>query len=165
MTRPPVGFHNGRQTTAQHWAKIGSAYAHEAWTGGDLATLRHVESHHTMDVTDARGVHPPRTLAANGFELLRSPSRVADWWDDREIEAVYYDEAASLVRDASGARDVFTFMHMRRDSAMANKEVAQAGAAGGDSTAGATANAPASKAHGAIEIVRRWARSGELLPR
>lgn len=153
MCRPPPGLHNGRQTTAQHWAKIGSAYAQEAWMEGDVSSLRHIESHHTMDVTDARHLPTPLTLAENGFELRTSPSRVRDFYDDDEVRRVYYDEAAELVRTASGARECYTFMHMRRDSSLANKEVAQAAGGGGDATAGATANAAASPAHGAIQIV------------
>ena len=73
--------------------------------------------------------------------------------DDEEVREVYYDEAAELVRAASGASRVFTFMHMRRDSSLANKEVAQLAGGDGDATAGATANAAASPAHGAIQIV------------
>ena len=153
MSRPPPGFHNGRQITAQHWAKIGSAYAQEPWPHSDLSTLRHIESHHTMIVTDARNFSAPPALAKNGFELQTSPSCVSNFYDDEAIRRVYYDEAAELVRTATGARHAFTFMHMRRDSSFANKEVAQAAADGGDGTAGATANAAASPSHGAIQIV------------
>jgi len=54
------------------------------------------------------------SLDRQGFELWRSPSNVADFYDAEAVERDYYPEIADLVRRATGATDAVVFDHTIR---------------------------------------------------
>ena len=56
------------------------------------------------------------SIHTNGFELHAHRSAVADWYDDSEIAATYYDEITSLVKSVTGAVHTFSNNHLRRES-------------------------------------------------
>jgi hypothetical protein len=75
----------------------------------------------TVDVEDARGrtegdaereygQHP------SGFDLLELPTRVDDFLDRRQIEALYEPEVTAFLREVTGARRVHFFDHTLRAS-------------------------------------------------
>eukprot|EP00746_Dinoflagellata_sp_MGD_P022278 gnl/MRDRNA2_/MRDRNA2_152098_c0_seq1.p1 gnl/MRDRNA2_/MRDRNA2_152098_c0~~gnl/MRDRNA2_/MRDRNA2_152098_c0_seq1.p1 ORF type:complete len:317 (-),score=47.42 gnl/MRDRNA2_/MRDRNA2_152098_c0_seq1:78-1028(-) len=119
--RPPAGYQNGRVVTPTHWDKIGDIFPKEQWTG-DTSRLHDDEDPRTLHVTDARFAKVAPTLAANGFELRKSPTKVTNFLDDDQVRHHYYDETAALVKMATGAQSAFVFQHMRRDSMLHNKE-------------------------------------------
>lgn len=74
-----------------------------------------------VQVNDARLTAKPLNLKDNGFELAHWPTPVTDFYDSEVIRTEYYDDTAALVKSATGAKDVFVFQHMRRDSELHNK--------------------------------------------
>ncbi len=74
---------------------------------------------------------PAASLDREGFALTRHDTAVGDFADAAEIEAVYYPEAASLLRRETGASRVVVFDHnLRQDDGVGGGAVG--GAAGGD---------------------------------
>jgi hypothetical protein len=54
------------------------------------------------------------TLDRHGFMLADHPTAVADFRDDRELDAVYYPEVERLIAALTGAARVVIFDHTRR---------------------------------------------------
>ena len=54
------------------------------------------------------------TWTAEGFDLLEQQSAVKNFYDDDEVRAVYYPEAAQALKQATGADRVFIFDHTVR---------------------------------------------------
>jgi len=69
-----------------------------------------------VEIYDARLQPEPFTLDMQGFTLVDQPSRVSNFYDDRELASVYDDEAKATVLKATGARRVEIFDHTRRSS-------------------------------------------------
>lgn len=62
------------------------------------------------------------SLDREGFALLRARTRVTDFYDDREIEEVYFPEVERLVARFTGASRVVAFDHTRRADSQALRE-------------------------------------------
>jgi hypothetical protein len=65
-------------------------------------------------VYDGRRLAERFSLDEQGFVLLREPTVVRDFFDDREIESVYYPEVEALAKRATGAEKVVIFDHTVR---------------------------------------------------
>lgn len=65
-------------------------------------------------IRDARQAVPAPALATHGFQLMRLPSTVTDFYDDEAVRSRYFAEVESLVQKATGARRVKIFDHQRR---------------------------------------------------
>ena len=65
------------------------------WNGED--DLREVT------IEDARGREAEFTLDRNGFQLVKAPTAVRDFYDVDEIKRVYYPEIEQLLKDRLGA--------------------------------------------------------------
>ena len=61
-------------------------------------------------------------LSNTGFELLQHESKVKNFYDDKEISEIYYQEIKSLVKAKTKADDVEIISHIAR-----NEEEAQSG--------------------------------------
>jgi hypothetical protein len=70
-------------------------------------------------IADARGREGEFTVDRNGFQLVKSPSRVRDFYAPEEVERVYYPEVATLLRATLGAAKVRIFDHTVRNAARA----------------------------------------------
>jgi hypothetical protein len=68
-------------------------------------------------IEDARGREDAFTLDRNGFQFVRSASKVADFYAPDEVERIYYPEVEALLRDTLGARRVKIFDHTVRNVA------------------------------------------------
>ena len=64
-----------------------------------------------------------------GFALTECPAKVADFGNEDEVVATYYEEMRSLVKEASGAERVFIFDHTVRESGKTNLNAAAGGSA------------------------------------
>jgi hypothetical protein len=53
-------------------------------------------------------------LDHEGFELIHHETAVKDFYDDEEVEGVYYPEVERALKDATGADRVFIFDHTTR---------------------------------------------------
>jgi hypothetical protein len=69
---------------------------------------------HSLPVHDARPISETVSLDREGFALVRQKSSVKDFYDEDEIERVYYKEAERVIKAATGADRVFVFDHTVR---------------------------------------------------
>jgi hypothetical protein len=80
-----------------------------AWNG--------IDDPREVRIEDARGRESEFLLDRNGFQLVRAPSRVADFYSPEEVARVYYPEVERLLRDSLGAKRVVIFDHTVRNAA------------------------------------------------
>ena len=59
------------------------------------------------------------SLTESGFILLNHKSSITDFYDDKEVTEIYYDEMANLVKKQTGAAQVFIVSHITRNEAEA----------------------------------------------
>ena len=59
------------------------------------------------------------SLSQSGFILLNHKSSIKDFYDDKEVTEVYYDEISQLVKKQTGASEVFIVSHIARNEAEA----------------------------------------------
>jgi hypothetical protein len=72
---------------------------------------------HQVTISNARVAPPPGALSIdrNGFELHRHASALRDFSDPEEIRSIYYPQAETLLKQATGAKRVVIFDHTLRD--------------------------------------------------
>jgi len=87
-------------------------YAYEP--GPEDAPPNMVHEGHVMKIHDMRPISHDIGLDTYGFGLVEQRSAVKDFWDDDEVRAVYYPEAAEFIKQALGASRVFIFDHVQR---------------------------------------------------
>jgi hypothetical protein len=73
-----------------------------------------VHEPHTVPIRDARPIVAAISLDQHGFGLVTHRSKVRDFYDQDEVERVYYPEAERLLRNVTGAARVFIFDHTVR---------------------------------------------------
>jgi hypothetical protein len=76
-----------------------------------------------VTIEDARGREAEFTLDRNGFQIVKAPTVVADFYDPEEIKRVYYPEVEQLLKDKLGASRVFVFDHNVRNATKAGLAV------------------------------------------
>ncbi len=95
-------------------AQVG--YLNSEWKGREERpkiisgkTRRANTSPRTVQIEDARPLHERNALDLdrNGFTLVRHRSSVRDFRDSREVTQKYFPEMAALLRDVTGADQVF----------------------------------------------------------
>ena len=69
---------------------------------------------HQVPVFDGRSVADSFSLDREGFALVRHPTVVRDFYDDKEVRSVYYPAAEAFIRATLGADRVFIFDHTVR---------------------------------------------------
>jgi hypothetical protein len=69
---------------------------------------------HQVPVFDGRAVAKSFSLDREGFELVRHPTAVKNFYDEAEIKRVYYPAVEAFMRAALGADRVFIFDHTVR---------------------------------------------------
>ena len=90
-------------------------------------------------------------LDQEGFGLMRHKSEVCDFYDDEEIERVYYPETEQLLEKATGASKVLIFDHTRRIDDP-------------DALVGKKARPPAAIVHNDFTVLSAEQRVRDLLP-
>jgi hypothetical protein len=100
------------------------AYAYEPPPGVPWATGE--PEPHKATIHDLRPVAQELTLDNAGFQLLNHQSAVKNFWDEAELQRVYYPEAIDLLKRATGATRVHIFDHTlrRRVPGIANDRAA-----------------------------------------
>jgi hypothetical protein len=73
-----------------------------------------VSEPHTIPIFDMRPLADGLTLDGQGFALVDAPTRVTDFYDEKQLEAMYYAEAEDLVKQATGASRAVVFDHTIR---------------------------------------------------
>jgi hypothetical protein len=79
-----------------------------------VARTNIVNDAHAVPVFDMRPIADGLSLDVQGFALVPAPSAVDDFYDDKQLEAIYYREAEDLVKQATGASRVVVFDHTIR---------------------------------------------------
>ncbi len=67
-----------------------------------------------LEIADSRGAAEQPELDREGFELVDSPTAVTNFYDEKQITDVYYPECITLLKTATGAREVHIFDHTLR---------------------------------------------------
>jgi hypothetical protein len=75
-----------------------------------------------MQVANGRDFAGEIAFEKNGFVLVPAPTRVENFFDDQQLESVYYAEAEQLIKDVSGAVRVVIFDHTLRSGNEAERE-------------------------------------------
>ena len=72
---------------------------------------------HRVTISNGRVAPPPGALSLdrNGFELHRRASVLSDFSDPAKIASLYYQQADTLLKEATGAKRVVVFDHTLRD--------------------------------------------------
>jgi hypothetical protein len=73
-----------------------------------------VNEPHRVQISDARPILSEVSLDEEGFGLVRHQSAVGDFYDDEQVEHIYYAEAEQLLKEATGADRVHIFDHTVR---------------------------------------------------
>jgi hypothetical protein len=76
----------------------------------------------SVPIRNGRPLAAEFALDEHGFEFVRHPTRVRDFFDAAELAAVYYPEVESLIKDVSGAARVVVFDHTLRSGDEAERE-------------------------------------------
>ena len=76
---------------------------------------------HVMRVYDGRAVLARLSLDSEGFALTHHESAVSNFYDPKEVEAVYYPEVERVMKQATGAAKVVVFDHNVRCAPMAQR--------------------------------------------
>ena len=68
----------------------------------------------TATIADCRETSDQFKIHTNGFELAVMPTEHHNFDDEEAIASAYYNEVSNIVRDVTGAEDVFVFDHTVR---------------------------------------------------
>lgn len=75
-----------------------------------------------MPIFDARAINAELDLDVQGFKLEHSTTDVTDFYDDRQVEGIYYPEVRDLLTRLTGASRVHIFDHTIRVEDPAKRE-------------------------------------------
>ncbi len=73
-----------------------------------------VNDPHTVSIFDMRPIADGLSLDRQGFALVDAPTTVTDFYNEAQLQSVYYPEAEELVKQATGASRVVVFDHTIR---------------------------------------------------
>ena len=79
-----------------------------------------IEDPRQVRIEDARGREAEFNLDRNGFQLVKAPTAVRDFYAAPEVERVYYPEVDRLLRTTLGASRVVIFDHTVRNAGRAD---------------------------------------------
>lgn len=82
--------------------------------GGGVPKRSHPDRPVRVSIRNGRTAKDGFDLERDGFALRRAPSAVADFYDDAEVERVYYPELEALLKRETGASRVLIFDHTIR---------------------------------------------------
>ena len=110
------------QTVRQSLYRNGEVLTRRDLDGSDAGTEgMHLEERE-MTIQNARLLPPEerRTVAKNGFELLTRPlaDNALDFFHHDQVARRYYPQCAEIVKEATGAAQVFAFDHNIRSAAV-----------------------------------------------
>ena len=96
-----------------------ASYTYEPPAGQPWRTGRYEAQ--TVAIRDARPLIGRLSLDREGFELVRRPTAMGDFYDERLVRELYYPEVESLVLEATGAEKVVIFDHTLRSGALTER--------------------------------------------
>src|SRR5262249_24733772 len=75
----------------------------------------------TVPIHDGRALLPQLSLDKQGFLLRPHETKVVNFYDEQEVQAVYYPEVERLVQSVTGAAKVVVFDHTWRSASAAKQ--------------------------------------------
>jgi hypothetical protein len=75
----------------------------------------------SVTIYNARALARQPSLTEEGFVLLSSHSAVRDFYDEREMRAIYYPEVEQMVKDLTGASTVAIFDYNLRSASKSDR--------------------------------------------
>jgi hypothetical protein len=91
-----------------------ASYAYDPPPGRPQTNMK--VARHRVTIYDARPISPRLSLDREGYEIVRRPTAVKDFFDDAEVTRVYYPECERLVKEAAGAVRALAFDHIVRSA-------------------------------------------------
>ena len=88
----------------------------------NMAKSTHTHDVHHVRIHDMRPVKDGLALDRNGFALLSEPTKVRDFTDEKEVEAVYFPEVEAMMKRLTGADRVLLYGPIRRSGDPARGE-------------------------------------------
>jgi len=88
---------------------LGAMAVRPAFHAHDFARDNLVLDAREVEIQNGRAAPRPATLAAEGFVLVPSPSKVVDYRDTAEIQRVYLPQMERLLLDLTGAKRALMF--------------------------------------------------------
>jgi hypothetical protein len=112
---------------------------------------------HQVPIFDARPIAGEISLDREGFALIRHPTVVKNFYDDKEVRAVYYPAAEAFLEATLKADRIFIFDHTVRRRVEGAADVRGAGARGSprQTSMSIKLSAPAPTAYASICRMRR----------
>ena len=107
---------SGDVTAALNYIKPDTTLTPEVvYSGGD-APQHYNEAYAFMDapIYDGRAISDTFEIHKQGFQLVNSPTKASGFDDQKTVEGAYYDEVKAIVRNVTGAKEVFVFDHIVR---------------------------------------------------
>ena len=107
---------SGDLTAELNYIKPDATIAPEVvYSGGD-APQSYNEAYAFMDapIYDGRSKSETFEIHKQGFQLVNSPTKASGFDDQKTVEGAYYDEVKAIVRNTTGAKEVFVFDHIVR---------------------------------------------------
>lgn len=107
---------SGTVNSEFNYIKPDASLAPEVFYSGGSSPQQYNGAYAFMPATveDARSSHASFNIHKQGFQLVTAPTVNKVFDDGQVIEDVYYDEVISIVKNISGAKDVFVFDHTVR---------------------------------------------------
>lgn len=82
-----------------------------------------IDDPHDVLIQDGRAHESEFSLDRNGFQLVRAPTQVRDFYDREHVKQVYYPEVERLLRDVLGASRVVVFDHNTRNAGLPGQSI------------------------------------------
>jgi hypothetical protein len=96
-----------------------ASYTYEPPAGRPWRTGRYEAQ--SVAIRDGRPLVGRLSLDREGFDLIRRPTAMGDFYDERQVRDVYYPEVERLVLEATGAEKAVIFDHTLRSGALAER--------------------------------------------
>ena len=124
MTRAPDSFDSGFVTAEIGYAiDTGIKPVNETFDAGQVIRRRTgATEQRPMRIRDARPLVGDLSLDQNGFVLVEHGTAVTDFFDNSQLETLYYPEIQGLVQAVSGASRVVAFDHTLRTGDLAEQQ-------------------------------------------
>lgn len=81
---------------------------------------------HTVPIHDARTILPQLSLDQQGLLLQSYETKVTNFYDDHEVQTIYYSEVEQMVQTLTGAAKVVVFDHTRRSASETKRDAQSA---------------------------------------
>ncbi|MEP1230528.1 MAG: CmcJ/NvfI family oxidoreductase [Litorimonas sp.] len=107
---------SGKVTADLNYIKPDAVIAPEVFYSGGDAPQKYNEAYAFMpaDINDCRSTAQDFKIHVQGFQIVNSPTSATSFDNIQDVEDTYYEEIKEIVKNTTGAKDVFVFDHTVR---------------------------------------------------